>query len=352
VNRDFYLSIAASGLRMPIGADLALHEETDPEAIVLDGPRLGRVVERAARTWGSPLALPLMDLRLEKADLLSLLGVNAPDLDAAHLHAAPGPEAVAQVLAAADAPWLPRHLAHFGALRYIAGQTDLLPVGMAIGPFSLMTKLMSDPITAVAMAARGVAAEEDDQVHLAETSLRLAEFAVARSLRGQAAAGAKAVMICEPAASRVYISPKMMERGSDVFERYVMQPNLRLKQQLDDAGVDLIFHDCGELIDSMVEQFATRLHPVILSLGNSRRLWEDARLVPRDVVLFGNLPTKNFYSDDVVPPSQVRALADHLASAMAETGHPYILGSECDVLYVPEYAATIRKKLDLAMSRH
>jgi uroporphyrinogen-III decarboxylase len=222
---------------------------------------------------------------------------------------------------------------------------------MAIGPFSLMTKLMADPITAVAMAARGASATEDEQVRLAETALQLAEFAVARSLRGQAAAGAKAVMICEPAANRVYISPKMIERGSDVFERYVMQPNLRLKQQLDGAGVDLIFHNCGELVDSMVEAFAARIHPVILSLGSSRRLWEDARLVPRDVVLFGNLPTKNFYSDDVVPPTQARALADQLASAMAATGHPFILGSECDVLHVPEFATTIRHKLDLAMNR-
>lgn len=73
--------------------------------------------------------------------------------------------------------------------------------------------------------------------------------------------------------------------GSPVFEQFVMEPNLRLKRVLDEAGCDLIFHDCGELTDLMVEAFAQRLHPVILSLGSSRKLWEDARLVPDDVVL-------------------------------------------------------------------
>lgn len=352
MERSFYLGLAASGLRMPVGTDLVLHQEADPQEIVLDGRRLGQVVEKSARHWGTPLALPLMDLRLEKADILAMLGVEAADLDAAHLHEAPALAEIERVEASFDAPRLPRHLAHFGALRYIATETDLVSVGMLIGPFSLMTKLMADPITAVAMAAGGVSGDEDPQVLLAERCLRLAEFAVARSIAGQVAAGAKAVMVCEPAANRVYISPKQIERGSDVFERFVMQPNLRMKQQLDEAGVDLIFHDCGELTGFMVEQFATRLHPVILSLGSSRKLWEDAALVPEDVVLFGNLPTKNFYSDDVVPLERVAAMTEELLARMAATGHPFILGSECDVLHVPEYAGTIGRKVALAMNRH
>lgn len=349
MERNFYLGLAAGGLKMPVGADLTLHETPDPEAVVLDGRRLGEVVERTAKRWRTPLAFPLMDLRLEKADLLALLGHEGSDVDAAHLKAAPAREELERVRSRMDAPWGARHQAHFGALRYIAEETDLIAVGMAIGPFSLMTKLMADPITAVALAAGGVTAAEDAQVGLAEACLQLAEFAVRRSLSAQVSAGAKAVMICEPAANRVYISPKQIERGSDVFERFVMQPNLRVKRQLEEAGADLIFHDCGELIDFMVEQFAQRLHPVILSLGSSRRLWEDARLVPKDVVLFGNLPTKNFYSDEAVPAERAAALAAEIVERMRETGHPHILGSECDVLHVPEYAETIRRKLALAM---
>jgi hypothetical protein len=35
---------------------------------------------------------------------------------------------------------------------------------------------------------------------------------------------------------------------------------------------------------------------------------------------------------------------------MRATGHPHILGSECDVLHVPDAAATIRAKVDLMLS--
>jgi uroporphyrinogen-III decarboxylase len=321
MRRDYYLSLARAGLRMPIGTDLVLHEQPDPEAVALDGRALGRVVETAARRYGTPLAVPLMDLRLEKADLEH--GGGSP-----------------------AAPFPPRSRAHIDSIRYIASETDLVAVGMAIGPFSLMTKLMADPITAVAMAGLGVSAEDDPAVAEAERCLEAAEFAVHRSVGAQIEAGARAVIICEPAANRVYISPKQLERGSDVFERFVMQPNLRLRALLEAGGADLIFHDCGELTDSMVHEFATRLDPVILSLGSSRKLWEDARLVPKPVVLYGNLPTKSFYSDDAMPLCEVVRLASDLAARMCAAEHPHILGSECDVLHVPESGATIRAKVE------
>jgi uroporphyrinogen-III decarboxylase len=350
MERDFYLDLAARGLRWPIGTDLVLHEHSDPEAIVLDGRRLGAVVAAAARRYKTPLAIPLMDLRLEKADLLETLAVAAADVDAFHFDAAPDREVLERVASSAAAPFGARQRAHFDAIRYIARETDLVAVGMCIGPFSLMTKLLADPITAIAMAGVGVTAAEDAGVLGVERCLALAEMAVARSLAAQAQAGARSVLLCEPAANAVYLSPKRIEAGSDIFERYVMQPNLRLCTQLDQAGVDLIFHDCGQLIPFFVEQFATRLRPVMLSFGSSRKLWEDAALVPPDVVLYGNLPTKNFYSDAALPLRKVRALTLELLERMRETGHPHILGSECDVLHVPEAAATIRAKVDLMLS--
>ncbi len=350
MDRNFYLDLAARGLRWPIGKDLVQHEHSDPESIVLYGRRLGAVVAAAARRYRTPLAIPLMDLRLEKADLLDTLAVAAADVDSFHFDAAPAQELLDRVASSAAAPFGPRQRAHFDAIRCVARETDLVPVGMCIGPFSLMTKLLADPITAIAMAGVGMTAAEDAGVLAVERCLALAEMAVARSLAAQAQAGARAVLICEPAANAVYLSPKRIEAGSDIFECYVMQPNLRLRAQLDQAGVDLIFHDCGQLIPFFVEQFATRLRPVILSFGSSRKLWEDAALVPPDVVLYGNLPTKNFYSDAALPLEKVRALTVDLLERMRETGHPHILGSECDVLHVPDAAATIRAKVDLMLS--
>jgi hypothetical protein len=350
MHRQFYLDLAAGGLRMPFGADLVLHEQAHPEEILLDGERLGRVVETTARKYRTPLAFPLMDLRLEKADLLASLGVPESEADRFHFKEVPAADTVAGARAAADRPFSQRIRANQEAVRYIAGKTGLVPVGMLIGPFSLMTKLVADPISPVAMSGGGVTAEEDDGVRMVERCLELALAAVLRSAKAQIEAGAKALIVCEPAANTVYLSPRQMRSGSDIFERFVLEPNRRLRALLREHGVDLIFHDCGELLTGMVRQFAVELEPAIISLGSSRKLWEDASVVSKDIVLFGNLPTKMFYSDAVMPLAEVVRLTIELRDKMALCGHPHILGSECDVLHVPDAGQIIRAKVDAMLS--
>ncbi len=335
---------------MPIGADLLLHEEPDPDEVLLHPDRLGRVVEKAARRYRTPLAFPLMDLRLEKADLLSLLGVPERDADRFHFSGSPSAEQVARVTSAANEPFSPRIQANQGAVRYIRDRTDLFPVGMLIGPFSLMTKLVADPITAIAIGAGGVTGEEDDDVRAVERCLTMALAAVLRSAQAQIEAGARALIVCEPAANTVYLSPRQMRGGADILERFVLQPNRQLRELLRAGGVDLIFHDCGELLTDMVRRFAAELEPAMMSLGSSRKLWDDAAVVPQDIVLFGNLPTKTFYSDSAMPVEEVARRTIELRDHMAACGHPHILGSECDVLHVPEAAETIREKVRVMLS--
>lgn len=349
MERRFYLDLAARGLRMPIGTDLVMHEEQEPEKVRNDGPALGRVIERAARRWDTPLAVPLMDLRLEKFDLLALTGVSEAEADAFRLSAPIDDEKFTAMCGEQTAPLCPGSMARNAALDYIGTVPDLIPVGMAIGPFSLTTRLMADPITASGLAGRGVGRDDSPEVKLLWQCLCAAEAAVTRSLKSQIAHGARAIMICEPTACTAFISPRQMKAGSNLFEKLVMEPNLRLRAVLDQAGCDLIFHDCGDLIDPMVEAFANRIHPKILSLGSSRKLWDDARLVPRDVVLYGNLPSKSFYSDGAMPLDEVVRRIDELVANMKACGHPYILGSECDVLFVPDAQEAIRKKVDAMM---
>jgi uroporphyrinogen-III decarboxylase len=350
LERSFYLGLARQGLRMPIGTDLVLHEEADPEPVKHDGDALGRVVERAARRFNTPLAFPLMDLTVEKADLLTLLGVSEDAAASWHFAEPPSEEFVAEAARAATRPFSPRMTASLGAVRYIAERTNLAPVGMLIGPFSLMTKLVADPIIPVATAAMGITASEDVGVRLVERCLTLAEATVIRSASAQMDAGAKAIIVCEPAASSVYLSPRQLRSSPETFEKFVIGPNRRVRDFMQQRGVDLIFHDCGDLTLDMVRQFAQDLHPVMLSLGSSRKLWEDAAVVPEDVVLYGNLPTKLFYSDAAMPIEEVRRRAAELTRAMAECGHPHILGSECDVLHVPDAAETIRAKVDAMLT--
>jgi uroporphyrinogen decarboxylase len=345
VDREFYLDLARSGLRMPVGTDLVLHEKPDPEKILRDGRALGMVVEETARRFGTPLAFGHMDLTLEKTVLLEMLDIPAEQIPLYHFPACPSDAILEKVAHRIDGAQNPRLLAHLESVDYIAHHTDLIPVGMGIGPFSLMTKLLSDPITPIYLAGSGMTGEDDPDVRAVEAVLQLSLSIVLRSFSAQIAAGAKAIFVAEPAANVVYVSPRQIESGSNIFDRYVGQFNRRLKALFVKNGVDLIFHCCGELTDYMVQQF-TALDPVILSLGSSRKLWEDARLVPKHIVLYGNLPSKHFYSDELITRQEVERRSCELIRRMWETSHPFILGSECDVLSVPGYEATIREKVE------
>ena len=339
MERNFYLNLAASGLRMPIGTHLVLHQQANPEAILLDGCRLGAVLVETAARFNTPLAVPLMDLTLEKEALLLAMGVLADEIS--QFHFTEPPKALNAV------PLTPRMKASCEAISHVANTPALLPMGMSIGPFSLMTKLLADPITPVFLAGTGATAEEEPDVALVEAALAAGERVIHTYLEAQIAAGAKAVIVCEPAANQVYFSPKQLEVSFAVFDRYVMEPMQRIAQLLAKHDVDLVFHDCGELTEGMVKRFAT-LGAAMVSLGSSRKLWEDAAFIPKDTVLYGNLPTKRFYASQLSVP-EVERMTNELLERMRAAGHPFILGSECDVLSVPGSESEILGKVDAFM---
>lgn len=343
MSRKFFIEMAKAKLAFPIGADLVLKEYKDHEDILRNGVRLGHIIAEAARRFKTPLAMPVMDLMLEKAMLLRPLGITENEIPTWHFHSCPTNEQLKTIREKIHGPLDARLQANVDAIKFIADNTDLVPVGMSIGPFSLMTKLLSDPITPVYMAGTGLTAELDPEVKTVETLMELAVEIILCSLRAQLMAGAKAFFIAEPAANKVYISPNQMAQGSDVFDRIVMKYLRRIKAELDAANADLIFHCCGELTEDMLKAFAS-LNPVVMSLGSSRKLWEDAAIIPNDIVLYGNLPSKKFFSDDSITLAEVRRSALELHEKMKTTGHPFILGTECDVLSVEGCCRTIMAK--------
>lgn len=348
MTRGELLKWASDGLAMPIGTDLLLHECTDPEAVRRDGRGLGGVVVASALRWQTPLAIPLMDLRTEKSDLLAYFGVHGDQSERFHFTEPPEQQAVEALSDAAKRPFPIECAAQHEALRVVCEEKNLVAVGMAIGPLSLATKLMADPIPGIAFAARDL--EEEEPLALTfRRCLEMAELTVKRAIVAQLCAGAKAILICEPSAGIAYLSPRQMRGERHCFHRFVLEPHLRLRQIVRDAGAEYFFHDCGELTDEMVRLIGWELHPAMLSLGSSRSLWEDAQRVPGDVVLFGNLPTRQFYSDAAMPAERVMALTMELRGRMTATKHPFILGSECDVLHVPDAAGIVREKVDVML---
>ncbi len=338
MNRDFYLGLAADGHRMPIGTHLVLHEHPDPKAIELDGRRLGEVVAEAARRFGTPLAVPLMDLKLEKEAMLAAMGIPANQIDSYHFdEETPLPEPD-------DVPVTARMAATCEAIRHVSTVDGLVPLGMCIGPFSLMTKLVSDPITPVFMAGTGLTGEDDPEVEVIERCLRAGLHVVLQYIGRQLDSGAKAIIVCEPAANLVYLSPKQLDQSFELFDRFVMDGLTQIRKYLRERDADLILHDCGELTDGMVARFDT-LDAAMLSLGCSRKLWDDAALISHRTVLYGNLPTKKFYSPELTI-SEVERLTCELLANMRMTGHPFILGSECDILSVPGSEREILAKVE------
>ena len=347
MERSFYLNIAASGKRLPVATHLVLHEHDDPQAILLDGQRLAAVMIETARRFDSPLALPIMDLTLEKDVMLGAIGIAAETIPTYHFTRPPAAADIAKV-AAMDVLASPRIKASCDSLAtiaaaYAAGAKEV-PVGMCIGPFSLLTKLLADPIVPIFLAGSGLGPEDDDDVAMLAALLELCEKTVQAYCLAQMKAGAVAIFLCEPAANLVYFSPKQIAEGSSVYDDFVITPNLRLKALFDQNGVDLIFHDCGSLTPEMIASFAA-LDPVILSLGSPVNLWEAEPLVPKTTVLYGNLPTKKFYSDEEVPLAGIAQMVSEIETKLKATGHPYIIGSECDVLSMPGYEETIMAKV-------
>lgn len=348
MEREFYLALAAKRLAMPIGADLVLSEKENADTIRVDGERLGDVIVEAAHRYKTPLAFPLMDLQIEKEDLLTMLGVDPAEISEYHFDEDEAEAILKDSRLEKMDTFSPtaKMAGALGAIRRVAREPDLVPMGMSIGPFSLLTKLIDDPITTIYQAS--IEDEDEEEAQLVHGVLDLATRVIARWLTLQAEAGAKAVCLCEPAANTVYLSPRQLESDPEIFDRMVIDYNKRLADLLAEAGVDLVFHDCGELIPVMIEAFQ-KLDPAILSLGSPVPLWEAVPYMNPRTVLFGNLPSKKFYSDREYPESKLEAEAREIREKMDATGHPYILGSECDVLSVTGCECSIHRKTQLLL---
>lgn len=339
--RAFYLELAKRGTRLPISAHITLHQRPDPEASRYNGKDLGEVIIETARTLDMPLAFPLMDLQTEKEWMLGQLDVAADKMDTYHFHDELSAEQAVALGAIVDAAPTKRMRATLDAIKHVREHSDLVAVGMCIGPFSLATKLLDDPITAAYQV--GLDPEDEDALLLLQI-LDIGAKAIRRWVEMQIEAGAQAICVCEPAYNTVYISPHEIERNPAILQQLVIEPNLQIKQLMESQGVELIFHDCGELNEAIIRSFA-QLDPAILSLGSPCDLPTVAPLIGKNTVIMGNLPSKKFYSDKEITVEQVIQQGRFLLSAMERTGHPFILGTECDVLCVEGCTETIHKKV-------
>jgi len=150
--------------------------------------------------------------------------------------------------------------------------------------------------------------------------LPFAELQVADSIRTLAVDGAPAIVMQEP---ELHVKTLIQPYEAAVLESYA-----RLRRIFQDLGVDALLQVTGVLSRNHVSGLARALHPAVLSLGASRRLYEDVALVPKDIVLHGNLPAALFTGST----SEMARQAEQLRRAMRATGHPHILGTDGAIL--------------------
>ncbi len=124
------------------------------------------------------------------------------------------------------------------AIHYIAHETDLLPVGMGIGPFSLTAKLISDPITPVFLAGEGATADDEEEVALLERLLELSSKSIRLYLAAQTEAGADTLGIGDAAPGQI---------SCDLYEELIPPREQRLVRGLKEAGAKVRMHIRGNI---------------------------------------------------------------------------------------------------------
>jgi len=324
---------------MPLATGFILAEDPDPEEIRRSGLKLADLMQESCQRFETPLAVPIMDLSLEKHALCALLGINKEQEARFHFETKPN---VSELLAKFD-PLLHCYLrANIEAIASLAGADHYIAAGMSIGPFSLMTKLIADPITPVYLAGMGM---RDESVIVCDEVLALSMGLVKKYIAAQLDAGAKIIVLAEPAANMVYLSPKQIDEGSNVYKRYILENLLELHSIMKAKGAGLFLHCCGDLSADMLKGLAG-LEPLVLSLGSSRVLWEDEEYIASGTIIYGNLPSKKFFSNTELTVEDVYTLSLELLSQMERTRHDFILGTECDLLSVPGCHQVIADKID------
>jgi uroporphyrinogen-III decarboxylase len=212
-----------------------LHLDENPDAIRLAGDQLGQLIAANARRHHSPLAVPFLDLTIEKNIILEQL--NLP-LD--HQFHDPLPdETVHDLCHRLQTTPTGRWKANLDAIAYIAQHTDLTPVGLSTGSFTVMTQLVADAKASVRQADKASPA-----IELVEQMLDLALRVNIRVIASQLSVGAKVILICEPAVAQDYLLPV-------TFERYVLAPHRHINEIVNAAGAELIVHATGELTPEM-----------------------------------------------------------------------------------------------------
>ena len=274
----------------------------------------------AAERFDNPMALPVMDLTLEKDILLQTMGIPAEETAAFHFDDVPGPEQLAELARGLYVTTRhPRIKANCEALSLPRHAGTVVSVGMrSIGPFSLLTKLVKDRIVRFSWRAAASRRRTSRDVALIHAVLALAEAVVRGNGAAQIEAPARAIFL----ASRRRTG-SIFRRGRSgrrdglrrVRDRAQPAPEACARRRRRRSAFPRLRRS-----DSGDGHFLRELKPKLISFGSSVKLWEIEKYVDTDVVIFGNLPTRKFDPDEEVPLEVVEDLMAEIEEKLGATG--------------------------------
>ena len=191
-----YMQIAEDGLAMPLATNMVLHEEAseaDIERALSNGEELGRCPCASRPPLWSTSRHSSYGPQARKRTAFAGPWPRTGPAPGFHFKQAPTATEVQAMITALAAPLPPALKAQVDAVRFVVRSApDLVPCAMTIGPFSLMTTLLEDPISAVYLASTGATANDEPAVALLDVALELSMRAVERSLRAQLDGGGEA----------------------------------------------------------------------------------------------------------------------------------------------------------------
>ena len=182
-------------------------------------------------------------------------------------------------------------------------------LGGMIGPFSLAGRL-ADMTEMMILAA----AEPETAMALLEKSSEfLGKYALA--LRD---VGVNGIFIAEPAAG--LLSPEMCAQFSAVYLQ-------RIVAAVQDDEFMVVLHNCGNAAGAQIPELLS-VGAAALHLGNATDLVKAGALIPRDVLLMGNVDPVGVLKEG--SPEMVYTRTSELLREMADYPN-YVLSTGCDV---------------------
>ena len=178
----------------------------------------------------------------------------------------------------------------------------------SIGPFSLAGRLID--MTDIMINCQ----VEPDMVH--ETLRKTTQFII-EYIKAYKAVGANGVVLAEPAAG--LLSPKLIAEFSSKYVKEIVDA-------VQDDNFILIYHNCGNtipLIDSILSIGASAYH-----FGNAIKMSEMLKLVPSDVVVFGNVDPAGQFRNGT--PESIREATLNIMKECCSYKN-FVISSGCDV---------------------